>query len=305
MLANATISGQTHKVVYKGCKNGYVYALDAGTGQMYWSFHAPSIKLVGYSHLLDPTSPAQMKLPWLNYPSTGYYAANAFNIESSPAYDPSTNTLFITTFNLPGFNKVLPVKGPGVAYGGVGLNFFDPNAPKAPGPTNSTVWAVDGSTGQPKWHYDMDKFGFRGGISASNGLVFVPRPDGFLTVLDAKNGNALLNKFIGGELITQAAIGADASGNVQVIMPASGAPTTGFAIGFPTSPGFMFALGLPSASAFTTSVSTSLSTIISTETVAGPSNGIDPTTFYTTAAVAVVFVIATGVLAVRRRGPST
>jgi alcohol dehydrogenase (cytochrome c) len=308
MLANVTIAGQTKEVAYKGCKNGYLYALDAATGQMYWSFHAPSIKLVGYSHLLDPTSSAQMKLPWLNYPSKSYYAANAFNIESSPAFDPTTNTIFITTFNLPGYNKVLPIKGPGIAYGAFGLNFFDPNAPKPPGPTNATVWGVDASTGQPRWHYDMDKIAFRGGVSTTGGMVFVPRGDGFLTVLGGSDGKVLLNKFIGGELITQASIGADANGNVQVVMPASGAATTGFALGFPSSPGFMFALSLPagaqSTTSVSTSVSTSLSTIVSTLTVAGTSTGIDPTTFYSVAGVAVVLLIVTGVLAVRRRSPA-
>src|SRR5207245_10626029 len=70
MLANVTIGGQTQKAIIKGCKNGYLYELNAATGKMLWFFDAPSIKRTLNNHLLDPMNKAQMTKPWLNYPST-------------------------------------------------------------------------------------------------------------------------------------------------------------------------------------------------------------------------------------------
>ncbi len=43
MLANATINGQVQETVFKGCKNGYFFALNAHTGALDWYFDAPSI----------------------------------------------------------------------------------------------------------------------------------------------------------------------------------------------------------------------------------------------------------------------
>jgi len=68
MLANATINGQAQKVVMKGCKNGYFYALDAATGKMLWDFSAPTIKRATASAILDPTNKSEMVKPWANYP---------------------------------------------------------------------------------------------------------------------------------------------------------------------------------------------------------------------------------------------
>ncbi|TLX97561.1 MAG: hypothetical protein E6K90_10240 [Thaumarchaeota archaeon] len=115
-------------------------------------------------------------------------------------------------------------------------------------------------------------------------------------------------------MITQPALAADANGNIRLISPASGAAAVGFQAGFPTNPGFMFALALPPAApaqtttAVSVSVSVSVSTSVTTQTVAGPSapsGGIDPCTFYATAGVAVILALATGVLAVRRRKPAS
>ncbi len=307
MLANATVSGQSHKVVFKACKNGIMYALDAATGHMYWFFNAPSIKRNQYSQFLDPANPADMKKPWANYPSNGPHVESMFSIESNPAYDPITNTLFVTTFNSPVTAQVVPINGKGVAYGGSGLDFahfgFKP-------PLNATVWAVDGNTGQAKWSYlALHTQGFRGGITVSNGVVYVPKNDGFIDMLDAATGRLLLSKFIGGAMITQPAIAPDSNGDVKIMVPVSGGVGSlafGF-LGFPTQPGFLFALSLPAAAPVQTSTSVSVSVSVSTTTqvVAAPSTGIDPSTFYATAGVAAIFVIATGVLALMRRRPAS
>jgi outer membrane protein assembly factor BamB len=307
ILANATINGVTQKEVFKGCKNGYIYALNAATGHMDWAFNAPSYWRPATSQLLNPLSSSDMHKQSQFAPATSgiQNPTGSGGIESDPAYDPTTNTVIVGTYNAPSKTAIGPVKGPGILWGVIGQNFTGGGVG---GPTNTTVWAIDASTGKAKWNYFLDKVGFRGGLTASNGVVYVPSPDGSIYFLDESTGKLAGSKFIGAVMITQPALAADASGNVKLISPASGASTVGTQLGFPTSPGFMFALGLPAAAPVqtttvvqsTTIVQSTVQTITSAPTIAG----IDPTTFYATASALVIFIIATGVLAVRRRKPA-
>ena len=301
MLANSTSNGQTQKTIFKGCKNGYFYALNAATGKMLWYFDPPSIKRTPGTRLLNPLNATQMKQPWGSYPSTTFVQnpPASGGIESDPAYDPTTNTVFFVAYNNPTNTKILPVTGKGVAYGAAGFNFF--TATVVPGATNSTAWAVDSNTGQAKWHYDIPSIGFRGGITFSNGVLYIPRNDGLLDMVDGATGKILNSKFIGAALVTEPAIATDANGDAVLVMPGSGAIGSlqfGF-LGFPTQPGYLFAMNLPAPpKASTTTV---VSSVVSTVSV---SSGIDPTTFYATLAVAVILLITTGFLAVRRKARS-
>ena len=67
------------------------------------------------------------------------------------------------------------------------------------------------------------------------------------------------------------------------------------------SPGYIVALALPSGQ----TLQTTTTTLVSTSLVPGPTTGIDPTTFYVLTAIAVVLLLATGVLAVKRRRPAS
>lgn len=292
LLANATINGQNQKVVYKGCKNGVLYAMDAATGKMIWDFNAPSIKRPQYSWpVFDPRNATQMHKPWGNYPSTAPYVTNpgfAGSIESDPAYDPTTNTVFVATFNNPMQYETSCVVGPHCPYGSQGVpNTCCNNV----GDLNTTIWAVDGSTGHPKWSHFIDKVGFRGGLATSNGVLYVISPDGRLYYLDSTNGNTLGSKLIGAGLIDQPAIAADSDGNVTLVMAGTGG-TASFACFTCTTPGFLFALSLQGGHG-TTATTTTASR--------GGQSGVDQTTFYAVTALAVIFIVISGVLAVSRR----
>ena len=105
---------------------------------------------------------------------------------------------------------------------------------------------MDASTGQPRWHFDVGKIGFRGGVTVSAGLVYLANSDGFVRVLDEKTGNILVSTLVGSAIITQPAIAADANGQYEVIMPATKPSTTGSIGGIGLStPGFVFALWAP------------------------------------------------------------
>src|SRR5438132_2829512 len=302
LLANATISGQQQKVVYKGCKNGVLYAMDAGTGKMLWYFNAPSIKRPQYSWpIYDPRNSKDMNKPWGNYPSKVPYVTNpgfSGGIESDPAYDPTTNTVFVATFNNPMIYETTCVVGHGCPYGSQGVpNTCCNNA----GNLNTTIWGVDGSTGKPKWSHFIDNVGFRGGLATSGGVVYAISPDGNLYYLDSSTGKTIGSKLIGAGLVVQPAIAADSDGNVNLVMAGTG--TTGtFACFTCSTPGFLFAMSLGGAQAATATTTTATTTVAST--ASGPATGIDQSTFYAVSAVAIVATIAAGFFAMRQRKPA-
>ena len=291
MLANATVDGQAQKVVMKGCKNGYFYALDAATGKMLWYFDAPSIERTAASEILDPTNRSDMVKPWADYPSVEPYVQNPCHsggIESDPAYDPVNNIAVVVTYNCPQWVSITPTVGPGVPYGSFGqdLSYEGPSLP-----WNTTVWAISVDTGKPLWEYPIPDIGFRGGVDITGGLVLVPAADGYLRAINEETGRLVLQKNLGSALCTQPAIGQDATGEELLVFPVCNGNDDP---GLPITNGVMVALAptLPTTSASaTTSVVTSFVT----------SSGVSTAAFLSVTAVAALLAVATGVLAARRR----
>jgi outer membrane protein assembly factor BamB len=293
MLANATVDGQNQKVVMKGCKNGYFYALNAATGKMLWDFDAPTIERTAASEILNPTNKTEMDKPWANYPSVQPYIQNPCHsggIESDPAYDPVNNIAIVVTYNCPAWVSVAPTTGLGVAYGSFGLNlqYAGPLLP-----SNTTVWAINVDTGTPLWQFPIPNIGFRGGIDVSAGLVFVPAADGYLRVLNEMTGKLVMQMNIGAPLCTEPAIGQDASGNEELVFPVCNGNDDQ---GLPINDGVMVALAPISENSSTTVTSSSATSHIA-------STGVPVVAFLAVTAVAVVFVAATVVLARRTRRP--
>ena len=127
-------------------------------------------------------------------------------------------------------------------------------------------------------------------------------------MLNAKTGDTIKDYYIGGPLNVHASIGATAGGQVEIILPI----TAGLVSWGTGVPGDIVALTLQnlppsSTNIVTTSVTVSGSpattTSVTTVTAAG-GGGFDATTAYGIAAVAVIFIIATGYLATRGRKPA-
>jgi hypothetical protein len=166
---------------------------------------------------------------------------------------------------------------------------------------------LDAGTLQPKWNFFIDKIGIRGGMSVTGGMVIVPCDDGVLRFISEASGTLVYSKVVGGAMITTPAIGTDANGVTRIIEPVSAPTQSGgvlLGVGLNTA-GFIFAIGPPSGQGASTTTSVSVSTVVSTsvQTVQGTS-GIDPTTFYAVAGVAVVLAIAAGFFAMRGRKPA-
>jgi hypothetical protein len=181
------------------------------------------------------------------------------------------------------------------------------------------------------WSHFNSNQGYRGGVTNSGNVVFLTLSSGDILMLNAQTGETIKDLFIGGPLNVTPSIGATASGQMQVIVPI----TAGIVSWGTGVPGDIVALtlqNLPPATTNTVTVSQlgptvtttvgggAATTITSVSTVAGggatvtvtstapgttTGTGVDTTTLYGVAAVAVIFIIATGYLAMRGRKPGS
>lgn len=314
VLGNVTINGQNQEAVFKGCKNGYFFALSAQTGALLWYFDAPSIARAQYSQITlhNPLNSTEMTQDTQCGDTCTWAVQNPTDtggIESDPAYDPTTNSIFVATYNAPtnlSFTDVAPT--PGVSYDGAGIGFGAGSGPVAP--DNTTIWALNANTGQPVWNYTLPtNVGYRGGISVTGGVVFVPAVDGNLYMLNENTGQ-LISKLLVGEMNVEPAIGQDSNGNWKIIIPSSSAGTVG---GTPV-PGNIIALSLSSSSVSSSSSMSSsssssvvvppastVSTTITVSSVSTTSSGVSSGAFYAVVAVAIILLITTVIFAMRRR----
>jgi outer membrane protein assembly factor BamB len=246
MLANETINGQNTPVVYKGCKNGYIFALNANTGSMLWFLKPPSID---YENVvpLNPLNATQMKkYNWDGYPSTKPIVQNPPDtgaIEADLAFDPAKNLVFAATYNEPKnftYSDVGPPKTPENVTQweftwGVQILKITPV-----GTDNATIYAIDAANGQIEWSYTIPYVPYRGGLTVSGGVVYVSTLDGTLRMLDEDTGKLLSSMTIGGSLLIQPSLGEDANGKMTLVMTDAGSTRWG-----PPFPGFIQALTLP------------------------------------------------------------
>jgi glucose dehydrogenase len=317
MVGNTTVNGQSQETVFKGCKNGYFFALNAQTGAMIWDFNPPSLIRTPCAGgvpngLFDPRNQAEMKMAtecnsktWViqNPTDTG-------GIESDPAYNPVAGMVYVATYNAPAnfsFQDVAPTPGaPKDSFGAPVLT----GGVTPYGDANTTVYGLNANTGQSVWSFSLpSKVGFRGGVSDTGGVVMIPAIDGYLYMVNDQTGK-LISKLLIGDMNVDPTIAQDANGNYKVFIPSSQA---GAAVGISASgiPGNVFALSLPKApasfyspttSVITTTVQgsgTALATVTTVVTTSG--GGVSSTAFYGVVAVAIVLLIATAVLAMRRR----
>jgi glucose dehydrogenase len=110
----------------------------------------------------------------------------------------------------------------------------------APAAINTTVYAIDASTGQIKWKHFIDNTVISGGCCmVSGGVVYFGDRDGRLYALDADNGAPLWERKFNAIFSSPPSIGASLNGEMTLFVPVSGGPAAEI-------PGAIIALGLPS-----------------------------------------------------------
>jgi len=337
-LGNETVSAVSTQVLWKLCKNGYLYELNSQTGSLIWAYTPPITSIdrcPKYCDMLNPLNRTQMTEPYFAPDRTGAGVGTLMYPglvvgESESSYSPTLNYIFFADEIVPAMAYFVPPNATNYKTNS-GMAVFARNGggyvASNPG-SNATISAVDASTGQLVWSYFVPIQGYRGGLSNSGNVLYVTLSSGDLQMINAQTGKLIRDYYIGGPLNVLPSVGATASGDMQVIFPiTAGIVTWGTGV-----PGDIVALklqNLPSPTTntvtstaagptVTTTVGGSSGTVTVTSTVGGSSGtvtvtstapgtatstGVDTTTLYGVAAVAVIFIIATGYLAMRGRKP--
>ena len=331
-MGNQTINGVNTEVVWKTCKTGYLVELNANTGALIWAW-TPATSIVPrcpYCYLLNPLNRTQMTYEFFNpspgFPDTLMYPSFYAVFENDAAYSPTLNYLFTASHNVPTLIHYIPRN---TTNYGVGAGEAVIGTPLVASQDNATIEAVNAATGQMVWQHFIPTTGYRGGVSNSGNIVFLTLSSGDLLMLNAQTGATIKDLYIGGPLNVLPSIGATASGQMEVVVPI----TAGLVSWGTGVPGDIVALTLQNVPSTTINTVTSTAagptvtstvgggaatTVTSVSTVAGGGStvtvtstapgtttgtGVDTTTLYGVAAVAVIFIIATGYLAMRARKP--
>jgi len=362
-LGNETVSGANTPVLWKTCKDGYLYELNALTGALIWAYTPPQNVLARcpYCYIYNPLNSTQMNYPFFNpaLTPTLMYPSEYAGFEDESSFSPALNYLFIASQNVPLLAYYVAPNSTNYKTNS-GMAFFPPPGANSNAGTqdNTTITAVNAATGQSVWTHFIPTQGYRGGLTNSGGFVYVTLSSGDMLMLNAQTGTLIRDYYIGGPLNVLPSIGATASGQMEVIFPiTAGLVTWGTGI-----PGDIVALTLQNLPSTTTNTVTSTatstttvggagstvtstttvgagSTVTSTTTVGGgatvtktttvggagstvtvsgagsvttsvstvtaSSGGVSSTTLYGVGAIAAIFIIATGYLAMRGRKPAS
>jgi outer membrane protein assembly factor BamB len=192
---------------------------------------------------------------------------------------------------------------------------MDPRTQTAPltgkpinNPINLTLTAVDANTGKVVWNHPFDNLLFRGGMTVTNGMLIMPGGDGNVHFLNTTTGDEITKLHVGASLFVQPTLGLTSDGQLRMVTIFGGGRWTaaGSLGGGAVVPGGVIAWSVtqsPGPGGSTITVSKTTSPLFSTGTTTG-GPGIDPTTFYAVAGIAVIAIFAAGALAVKRRKPT-
>jgi outer membrane protein assembly factor BamB len=243
VLANETINGQKTPVVFKGCKDGYIFALDARNGGLLWFLKPPSIRWTNFG-ILDPLNSTLMtRYNWDGYPWTGKIVLNPSDtgaLESDIAFDPTNGMLFAAVYNSPKAFQFTEVGSKGGPFNLTDWEFnwgVDVFNIEQRSPVNSTVMGIDGATGHIVWSHLIENLPYRGGLTVTGGVVYTSTLDGVLRYLNENSGSLLGQKSVGGSLIAQPSVAEDRNGTERLFFTDMGSSRWG-----PVFPGFVQAL---------------------------------------------------------------
>ncbi len=171
-------------------------------------------------------------------------------------------------------------------------------------PINITLTALDANTGKIVWMHPYNNLLFRGGMTVTNGMLIMPGGDGNIHFLNTTTGNEITSLHVGASLFVQPTLGLTSDGQLRMVAIFGGGrwSAAGSLGGGAEVPGGVMTWSLPLGGAPSGGVVTTTS--VSTLTTSG-TGGIDPTTFYVVAGIAVIAILAAGALALTRRKPGT
>ncbi|MBI4257377.1 MAG: PQQ-binding-like beta-propeller repeat protein, partial [Thaumarchaeota archaeon] len=241
------------KLVIKGCKTGTLQVLDHATGEpIPWvngnPWEPPVVKRSKHTRLNDPRSFSDLfERNWANWPDKGPFIQQppgSGGFESDLAYDPVRQTIYGGAYYLPACTQVLPVDQYAVSSRSSPAReqcWPDRNFPVP----EATFYAIEAGTGKIKWEFNVQKFGFRGGVTLSGDMVIFNMVDGNLRFLDADTGKLVMQRYMGNGMSVAPIIAADANGKMRLITYVGGPGAGGYGSTFGPTPGALVVSGLP------------------------------------------------------------
>ena len=269
-LALVDIEGYgQQKVVLRHSKIGYMWALDAATGEAFWGTRHTNLKYYDHQcqsgdypqcvdvdasascrcyYMLDPREKLDMEQQWglpgpdgydepiqfLQIPSIGGAAESEFS------YNPDTQTIYIISQNVVWDVGITPTLD---EPHGISSSFTIPPEIQK----NTSLLAIDASNGEELWSFYIPDTGHRGGVFESGGVVYLPSGDGNLYMVDAANGQLLAKKAFGQPLYSQSTIGKASNGDSIIFQLYGGTFWAGFGLGIDAEhvPGALVAYHVP------------------------------------------------------------
>ncbi|MCS4538965.1 MAG: PQQ-binding-like beta-propeller repeat protein [Thaumarchaeota archaeon] len=206
------------KTLFKACDNGRVYALDAATGKLIWSFLPPSVKYLNAEDNFGkqpdynkataiPSNQPHWRCPGITGASGGDIAV---------AY----GKVFYVTTNFCDYMRYTAVE-PSM-LNSTGATFPDKPFDMA---KNTTIYALDASTGTAAWSYSIPDVSHRGGLIATGEMVMAASLDGNLYGLDVNDGTVVFEKYFASPLGTSPIISASALSEQFIFVNVGGVPT--------------------------------------------------------------------------------
>jgi len=202
-------------------RNGNFYVLDRATGK--FLLGKPFVKVNWMSGFDAKGAPIQTVQP-PGMPT--YPAVQGGSNWYSPSYSPRTKLMYVSTWEDQGmlFGGVPVVyKEGGRGFGGGNLSPFVPTpgapsrgipgAPGVPnlrrGPINNwtdaaghgSVQAIDPSTGEAKWKFGMYDVTDTGVVTTASDLLITGGREGYLQIVDARNGTLLWRTNLGAQML--------------------------------------------------------------------------------------------------------
>ena len=199
--------GSTLKLMLWGNRNGFFYVLDRQTGQF---ISGDPYVFVNWAESLDdngrpvetPQAEGEPTFPGVQG-GTNWY---------SPSYSPSTRLFYLSTWE--GYGSIFQPQAseyrPGQIFLGGRPGNWMRNAPAIPGVRRGAInnWteaagtgaviALDPATGEERWRFNMTDVTSSGILTTNTDLLFTGNREGYFHALDAKSGDLLWKRTLGG-----------------------------------------------------------------------------------------------------------
>ena len=189
-IATLKIDGKPRKVIIQAPKNGFLYVIDAATGEF---ISAEKIARVTWAYKIDPETGRPIENPGIRYQGK----PDLFELWPGPqgahswlpqAYSPQTGLVYIPIMDVGAF---IGPPQPGATGIGAGMGAtLIPDA-ELPGSRRSFLKAWNPVAQEAAWTIELPG-DWPGGVLATAGnLVFQGRIDGYLVAYDANTGKEI------------------------------------------------------------------------------------------------------------------